>query len=1006
MGNGKRFFSVALVLIILVGVFPAQVGAAAPGSSSGPRDAGPRDAGPQGAGPRVPVILVHGLTAGEERVWGERTAEAKGLFGRLVRAGYVPGRTLFCYDYGTAASSDYAALAKVGLGPLVAKVLAASGSDRADFVAFGSGALVARYWAAAVTGGAEPASGIRAGPAGPRSSPMRNLVMIAPPSHGQFQADLLKVLYHTDRLLRAAGAGRGGGAVAAAPDGPDGGAAVSEPPVFTGEDQYVAKRAQDYRALYADYVLEARLLGEGGAPAAQGDGTSEGPGPAPPPEFAVWLTVGYPDLIEEAIYGAQRPAGPSGNEAGPGPSASGTGAGSAESGLTLAYYELLSLRVGRQLYLAHVVAAGKPPPLPTVERLIEGSWRAELVEYLKELVLDWGLAKGKELWTRKRAGVGVRLGELLTNLGADTAAVSRLVPEYLAFPGPVGAGGSGPGAPRLVLCNWFLHEWQARERAGRSAGTRFVTIAGSCPSPLGVLGLGLGRNDLVVEASSALVEPAPQDVFALNEGLFSVHRLLPRSAGVAAAALEALQGRPAAGLRREDGPVPDSGSGVAVLWEPNYCPVAGGAGDSGASGDTGREGGPATAWVTVDVEAADPAGGGLDGLSAETWLTVAAAGTGTGDGGDPGDVPAPFAVTPLEAAGRDRSGQVVRGRLGAPGPGPGQVLVLGVRLVPDGSAGPGFVTMSRYLGRDTRIPFSYSVSRETTPAGAAAGNGPAPEGQTLNPASSPGSGGETGQDGIAPGTEGGETQDAPGDEPEEGTGSPNGSEGEPARGQAEIVPTPEPPLVSVVRVTKLTTDKREHRIYHVRWEWDFGDGERLSDEDPSHTTVTVEHTYPAAGRYTVSARSLANDGRLLRELTWAVEAGQGGAGSGDAGLGAGRDGGQSPGSDGRTFTFEAETIVEPVVKLSLEGPEKWVTGKPARFEIKAEVSWPPRTRRQVIRAYPGWKFDVVWEKPGKFEVRAAVTVRQSYEFSEKRITVANTYVVVKTIEIFTPGLTE
>jgi len=141
--------------------------------------------------------------------------------------------------------------------------------------------------------------------------------------------------------------------------------------------------------------------------------------------------------------------------------------------------------------------------------------------------------------------------------------------------------------------------------------------------------------------------------------------------------------------------------------------------------------------------------------------------------------------------------------------------------------------------------------------------------------------------------------------------------------------------------------------------------------------------------------SLANDGRLLRRLTWTVEVKES-----DPAGGAGAEAG------GQTFGFEAETIVEPTVVLTLEGPQKWVTGKPARFALKAEVSWPPRTRRQVLKAYPGWEFDVVWAKPGTFEVRAAVTVRQSYEFPDgQRLTVYNTYVTVTKVEVFTPGLT-
>jgi plastocyanin len=316
--------------------------------------------------------------------------------------------------------------------------------------------------------------------------------------------------------------------------------------------------------------------------------------------------------------------------------------------------------------------------------------------------------------------------------------------------------------------------------------------------------------------------------------------------------------------------------------------------------------------------------------------------------------------------------------------------------------------MARYLGLATEIPFSYTV----TPGGTVQGTCDSSEGPETVTAPGGAEDDAEGEEDVGTGAAGGPQEErgrtgpgddrsrapevgperTPGGEPGQGTGSPAGSGGLPSGAEVEIVPTPEPPpLVNVIRVTKMTTRKRERRVYHVRWEWDFGDGERWVDDDPRHTKVSVTHTYDTPGTYTVRALSLANDGRRLRELSWTVEAG--------------RDGPDGTG-EGLSFTFEAETIVEPEVVLHLGGPVKWITGRPARFVLTAEVSRPPHTRRQVIRAYPGWSFDVVWEKPGRFEVRAAVTVRQSYEFPERRLTLWNTYVVVTEVEVFVPGLTE
>jgi hypothetical protein len=498
-----------------------------------------------------------------------------------------------------------------------------------------------------------------------------------------------------------------------------------------------------------------------------------------------------------------------------------------------------------------------------------------------------------------------------------------------------------------VLCNAFLHNWQEEEALARAAGSRYATIAGACPSPLGLVIPGVGPNDLSTEAASALTDPCPPDGFYLETGLLWAHGLVPLGGKSAADVLTILLGRIQGGS--------DSLTGSASLWGPSYRQVVPAVG--------AKEG----SLIKVEVRMGDPGATGLDGLRAVAWL---------GDlGPGPGDAPSVIGLFPLRPDPAGADGTILEGQLTAPRPDPGRRLVLGVRLAPDGSAGPGYLTIGRYLRQDVSVPFAYSVS-ETTEAEEATSGGTevsppqAPEDETDGPADD------------AAGPEDG-TASTPGEESETGAGSPSDSDaGSQSPGPAEIIPTIEPPLVNVVRVTRLTTDKREDRTFHARWEWDFGDGEHLSDPDPSHTKVTVEHLYAGAGPYRATAKSFSNDGRVLRDLAWTVQAGD------------------------SIVTFEAETIVEPEVTLTLTGPRKWVTGKPARFTLEAEVGWPPRTRRQVIRAYPGWAFDVMWEKPGTFEVRAAINVRQSYEFPDQRLTVSDTYVTVVALEIFIPGLTE
>lgn len=919
MGSRGRTSTVALIVILTLVLAPV------PGAGSGALYAGSTK--PIQHGPAAPVVLVHGLTCGGPSVWGARDESGHGLYARLLGAGYVAGRDLFVYDYPSAAEADYATLATVGLEAAVDRARAETGADAVDILTFGTGALVARYWVASHAAG----EGVAAGggtPACGGQAPLRNLVMVAPPNHGQFQADVLKVLYHTDRLVTGAGAVAGGPAGSTS-------SVFPEPPASTTEETYVAIRARDYQGLYADYTLETRLLGKSGSP---------------PPGYDDWLLTEKRDVIERNVFGAQQ------------------GAGLGGQGLTRAYFELLSLRVGRQLYLASVVAAGRAPALPALEDLLSRSWRSEIVAYLKELLVDWGLPKVGQLWSKYRAGLGLSLAEMLTCLEPGGVAMTRLVPEYLSYPG-VGAMPVSVTAPRRsVLCNEFLAAWEAREARGRAPASCYVTIAGDCPGPLGLTGIEVGPNDLTIEAASALTDPAAADTFSLGRGLGWAHGFLPTNSKMKSWAIEAL-GEPAAvaaagGSAGGADAVGNAatGSGTATLWAPAYAALP--------AGSEGKA-------LRLEVVAGEPAASGLDGLAVRAWVAVVNnPGAGapvplaevglspTGGTGSPGAA----GSGATDAAG-DPGGVTVAGAVTIPARAPGQALVLGVRLAPDLCQGPGYLTMGRYLGRNPMTPFSFSVSLDVPE-----GDGTADSGQ------------EQGQgDGLPP-DQAAEPEQKPGEEPDPGSGSPADSgDGQAAAGEAEIVPTLEPPLISVVRVTKLTTDKREDRTYHAEWQWDFGDGERQSDPDPSHTTVTVTHAYAVPGSYLATATSVAGDGRVLRKLQWSVEATVA----------------------GMVFTFEAETIVEPVVTLTLSGPKKWVTGKPARFELEADVSWPPRTCRQVIQAYPGWSFDVVWEKPGRFEVRAAITVRQSYEFPDgQRITVYNTYVTVVPIDILTPGLTE
>ena len=200
-----------------------------------------------------------------------------------------------------------------------------------------------------------------------------------------------------------------------------------------------------------------------------------------------------------------------------------------------------------------------------------------------------------------------------------------------------------------------------------------------------------------------------------------------------------------------------------------------------------------------------------------------------------------------------------------------------------------------------------------------------------------------------------------------------------------------PPTIMVVRRSKKTTHRVERRTVHRRWEWDFGDGTGMEDGDPTHTEVTVSHGYPP-GRYRVTARSIDESGLLIRQLSWDVSV----PGEAD---GTGR-GNEVP------REFRAETIREPRVKVVIDGPKMWVTGKPAEFRVTAEVDDPPFSDGKLVSIDPGPVFNVVWARPGTFEVSAAVTVRLSYRFPERSVFVVDTYLEKVEVQVCATAATE
>jgi len=228
---------------------------------------------------------------------------------------------------------------------------------------------------------------------------------------------------------------------------------------------------------------------------------------------------------------------------------------------------------------------------------------------------------------------------------------------------------------------------------------------------------------------------------------------------------------------------------------------------------------------------------------------------------------------------------------------------------------------------------------------------------------------------------GGPTDDAGAPDEPEGPGGPGVPGGSDDPGDAAEVP-----LIVVQRRTKQTTLKKESLPGHALWEWSFGDGTDWRDPNPNHFVSRVDHGFGAEGRRTVIARSLDESGRLLVEHTWDVV-----VGAGEAPL---------------ERTFVAETVRPPRVNVTLDGPLSWIAGRPADFVVRADVTPPPYCVHQEVEFDPGERFRVLWERPGEYVVKAAVTVKTKYRIAGRSLTLRRTYLAQAGVEVRATSLVE
>ncbi|MHB9143823.1 MAG: alpha/beta fold hydrolase [Symbiobacteriia bacterium] len=526
-------------------------------------------------------------------------------------------------------------------------------------------------------------------------------------------------------------------------------------------------------------------------------------------------------------------------------------------------------------------------------------------------------------------------------------AIDRLLAERFSL----GPGGTGPS----YLANYFLHRWNLADEVRRGVGTasnaaapgmavadgthgpRYVVLAGTMPNLYRPWWPAVGPNDGAVEAASAWVPLGPRDAFYLLEGspLATSHPALKVSGQVFERVLGELGPHPAP-VRRLS-PLIRRWWWRDAEWEEGgqlaarrWVPAYLDIDTSRLKGRTGR--------LTIEVE-----------TGRNTWGIL---GRAMGKRGQPGSQDPPQ-VWVEEVPEGDANGHPET-----------ESRVQPLTMRRSGGRWIGALTLEDFgLGaKHIRVGMRLDGEKENLPANDAAvltyrvRLNPAPEKPAATPAA------------VTP---------APVSPVTQPDARPAG-----------------PGTIWVRRWTRQTTSRDPGEEGHAYWQWDFGDGATVRDDEPAHTQGEIEHQFQAAGTYRVTATSVSNLGQVLRRQVWDVVV---------SAIGGSSEGGAIGGGQSQRFSFE--TVRPPWLRLELEGPEKWVTGRPATYQVRTESLPVPWVERQKITVDPAGKFQVGWEKPGTYVVAASVMVETTYRLPEGgRVTVRSTYRVSRQVKVYTPVL--
>lgn len=181
----------------------------------------------------------------------------------------------------------------------------------------------------------------------------------------------------------------------------------------------------------------------------------------------------------------------------------------------------------------------------------------------------------------------------------------------------------------------------------------------------------------------------------------------------------------------------------------------------------------------------------------------------------------------------------------------------------------------------------------------------------------------------------------------------------------------------VVSERRSTTQKRASGGEFRKVDWDFGDGTTMKGQPEKAT----EHCFAESGHFRVTGTVRDEWGEVLEKWQWAVDV-------------------DDP---GKAETFATQPVKVDAPGITISGPVKWVTGRPARFRV--EVCLDGIAGAEVVAIDPGSEFAVTWLKPGKHSVKVAVTVRYRLTQGSAEVAALRTYVRTTTVEVLTTAAT-